>query len=41
MLTNDVWLLIKKIAVAVLIFLFPLLVMGGILWLIQFYFLSK
>ncbi len=35
MTLNDVWLLVKKILVGILIFLVPLAVIAIILWLIQ------
>lgn len=38
MLLQDLWLLIKKIAVGVLVFMIPLAIIAGILWLIQFFF---
>lgn len=38
MVTQDIILLIKKIVVGIILFLVPIGIMGGILWLIQFFF---
>jgi len=38
MFIQDTILLIKKIAVGILIFLVPLLLLSGALWLVQHYF---
>jgi len=35
MIAQDIVLLLKKIAVGVIIFLIPLIIIAGILWLIQ------
>ena len=40
MVAQDIILLIKKIIVGILLFLVPLCIIGGILWLIQFFFLK-
>jgi hypothetical protein len=37
MVAQDIILLIKKIIVGIILFLIPLGIMGGILWLIQFF----
>ncbi len=38
MLLQDILLLVKKIVVGILLFLFPIAIIGGVLWLIQFFF---
>ncbi len=38
MLIQDIWLLIKKITIGILLLIFPVLIVGGLLWLIQFFF---
>jgi hypothetical protein len=38
MIAQDIILLIKKIVVGIILFLIPLCIIGGILWLIQFFF---
>ena len=38
MLHHDLWLITKKIIVGFLIFLVPLTIIAGILWVIQFFF---
>ena len=40
MVTQDIILLIKKILVGIILFLIPISIVGGILWLIQFFFLK-
>lgn len=40
MLVQDIWLLIKKIVVGILLFIFPVAIVAGLLWLIQFLFLK-
>jgi len=40
MLLQDIWLLIKKIVVGIVLFLVPIAIIGGILWLMQFFFLN-
>ncbi len=38
MITHDIILMIKKIFVGVVLFMIPVAIMAGILWLIQFVF---
>lgn len=40
MLLQDIWLIIKKIAVGILLFAIPVAIVFGLLWLIQFFFLK-
>jgi len=38
MTLDDIWILVKKIVVGILIFLVPLFIIASILWLIQNWF---
>lgn len=40
MLLQDMWLMIKKIAVGIALFVVPVSIVFGLLWLIQFFFLK-
>ena len=40
MLLQDIWLIVKKIAIGIILFTIPVAIVFGLLWLIQF-FLSK
>ncbi len=35
MILDDIWILVKKIAVGIMIFLVPLFIIAAILWFIQ------
>jgi len=35
MTLDDIWILVKKIVVGILVFVVPLLIIAGILWIIQ------
>lgn len=37
---QDVWLLVKKIAIGIALFVIPIAIVFGLLWLIQFLFLK-
>ncbi|ACU62743.1 hypothetical protein Cpin_5312 [Chitinophaga pinensis DSM 2588] len=40
MIVQDILLLIRKIIVGIIVFLIPLFVVGGVLWLIQHWFFA-